>query len=294
MPSGGVIAAVAIDDFLVAAENHKEMNDFYDMMRTKYNIKRLGMPTRYLGWHFHYAANGSIALIQRLLVYKTLQEADMLNTHRKSTPYPAEIEYHAPNEDDQTTRPEILDQYRKLVGDVRYISDSTRPDIVFVVDRLVAASASPTQRHWKIMKATLRYVKRTRTYGLFFSRKTHRNGLEAACKRRPICARADADWENDKVGRLSVKVSSLTWMSIPIGWLAHKQDAVAMSATDAEYRAMADVVYNTIQCLYTESHIHTNYPKHLTNTNKTFNWKTRTYRRSQCSTPLVPPRDQNL
>lgn len=55
VPSGSVIAAVAIDDFLVASENIEAMNEFYNKMSTKYNIKRLGRPTRYLGWHFHYA-----------------------------------------------------------------------------------------------------------------------------------------------------------------------------------------------------------------------------------------------
>lgn len=58
MPSGTIIAAVAIDDFIVAAETEAAMNEFYEAMKERYDIKRLGKPSRYLRWHCHYCDNG--------------------------------------------------------------------------------------------------------------------------------------------------------------------------------------------------------------------------------------------
>lgn len=156
------------------------------------------------------------------------------------------MEYHELNDDDHFL-PETIDLYRKLVGDVRYIADSTRPDIAFVAGRLGAASAKPTERHWRLMKAALRYLKRTRNYVLFYHKHTSQKGVEATCKTRPLCASADSEWGNDKVDRLSVTGRFITWKGRRIGWIARKQDAVsAMSTAEAEYRAMTDIMQRAI------------------------------------------------
>lgn len=48
MPSGTIIAAMAIEDFLVTAQKPQAMEEFYAIMKKKYDIKRLGRPERYL------------------------------------------------------------------------------------------------------------------------------------------------------------------------------------------------------------------------------------------------------
>eukprot|EP00873_Tetraselmis_striata_P036592 jgi/Tetstr1/456856/TSEL_043528.t1 len=45
---------------------------------------------------------------------------------------------------------------------------SSRPDIAFVVGRLCAYMASPTERHWQIAVSVLRYLKGTPSHGLIF------------------------------------------------------------------------------------------------------------------------------
>lgn len=76
------------------------MDDFHQFMSTKYDIKRLGRPSRYLGWHFHYHGDGTIALIQRLLIDKTLTDERMLHINGKHTPYLTDEYYHPPDPDD--------------------------------------------------------------------------------------------------------------------------------------------------------------------------------------------------
>lgn len=62
MPSGTVIAAIAVDYFLITAETTKAMDEFAEALTTKYKIKRLGEHSRYPGWHFRYTRDGSVAL----------------------------------------------------------------------------------------------------------------------------------------------------------------------------------------------------------------------------------------
>lgn len=122
------------------------MNEFYDAMKQKYDVKRLGRPKRYLLWHCHYYKDGSMELSQRLEVDKTLQHATMLGCNGNHTPFPSNTDYRAPNEHD-TELSETLQQYRKLMGDLRNIAESTRPDVTFVVQRLGAAMSKPIFMH---------------------------------------------------------------------------------------------------------------------------------------------------
>lgn len=97
MPAGTVIDEVAVNYFLVTAENAEEMEEFTAALKMKYDIKRLGRPKRYLGWHCHYEPNGSIALSQRLLIDQALNHAGMLDSNVKMTPYSNKIGYHGPD-----------------------------------------------------------------------------------------------------------------------------------------------------------------------------------------------------
>lgn len=222
MPAGSVIAAIAVDDFLVTAETNEAMDQFTQALKVKYDIKRLGRPQRYLARHCHYEEDGSVALSQRLLIDQALTHAGILDANGKMTPYPAKVGYHALDESDHKM-PESLDKYRQLVGELRYIADSTRPDIAFAVGRLG-------------------YLKRARNYGLYFRKTDHRGKITTTCKTSPLQANDDADWANDKGDRRSVTGGFVTYRGHPIAWVAKKQNAVAMSTAEAEYRAMVEMM----------------------------------------------------
>lgn len=108
-----------------------------------------------------------------------------MDINGKGTPYPAVIDYHAPDEQDKFLS-DTIHEYRKLVSNIRYIADSKRPEIAFVVGRLGAESAKPTERHWRIMKSTFPYLKRTRNFGLFFRKHDLLPGVDAVCITRPL------------------------------------------------------------------------------------------------------------
>lgn len=95
---------------------------------------------------------------------KKLKDAGMLNANGKHTPFPNNTEYHTTTSDD-IELPDTVEKFWKLVGDLPYIADSTRPDIVYVVGRLGTAMSKPTVRHWNIMKEVLRSIEKTRNFG---------------------------------------------------------------------------------------------------------------------------------
>lgn len=85
---GVVITAIAVEDFLAMVSTIEAINEFHNIMNTRYKIKILGQPKRYLCWPFHYTDYGSIALSQPIHFDKILNDAGMLQANGNHTPYP--------------------------------------------------------------------------------------------------------------------------------------------------------------------------------------------------------------
>lgn len=167
--SGILIAAIALDNFLVTASTTKAIYDFQNVMKRKYQIKRLGKPKRFLGWYFQYNNDGAVSITQELLSDKTRADVGMLHVNGTRKPYSKEESYYAPTKGD-VMLPEKTQEYQNIIGNLRYLANSTRPDLLYVVGRLGASMATPSARHWKIMRNVMRYLKTTREHGLVFLR----------------------------------------------------------------------------------------------------------------------------
>lgn len=70
--------------------------------------------------------------------------------------------------------------------------------------------------------------------------------LNANVKSAMIRVSLDADWANDRGDRRSITGGIIRYAGCPVAWVSRKQDAVALSTADAEYRAIAEVVQRAI------------------------------------------------
>lgn len=118
--------------------------------------------------------------------------------------------------------------YRSVVGALQYLT-LTRPDIAYYVNKLSQYLQKPTQNHWKFCKRILRYLNGTLYFGLsFFSVSNFRlNGF------------ADADYAINLDDRRSTSGYCIKLGSNLITWSSRKQNVVARSSTEAEYRSLA-------------------------------------------------------
>lgn len=71
--------AISVEDLVVIVSTQKAMDELYQIMKSRYQIKRFGIPKRYLGWHFHYEEDGSIEISRRMLIDKMLHVANVTN-----------------------------------------------------------------------------------------------------------------------------------------------------------------------------------------------------------------------
>jgi hypothetical protein len=88
----------------------------------------------------------------------------------------------------------------------------------------------PTNLHWQAVKRLLRYLKETVQFGLHF------NGAPLTS----IQAYSDADWVGDRDDRCSTSGYCIFLKNNLISWSCRKQQTVARSSTEAEYKALAN------------------------------------------------------
>lgn len=222
-----------MDDFLAAASNTNLNDEFHHVLKTKYNVKRLGIPTSYLNCTIKYTPQGihvsQLQHIQQVAKYLKLEEATP-----KSIPYTEGESIDPPTPDEQQDKT-ITTPFRAALGEIRYIADYTRPDLAFAT-ALARATLKPTQRHWKFMKRLVRYLLATPTHGLLFPYKAP----------QPLQSYPDADFANDETTRKSFSGTIHQLHGATVNWKSKQQPLVAQSTCEAEYIAAANTAQGTV------------------------------------------------
>ncbi|XP_019051905.1 PREDICTED: uncharacterized protein LOC109114147 [Nelumbo nucifera] len=122
-------------------------------------------------------------------------------------------------------------EYRSIVGALQYVT-LTRPDISFSVNKVCRFLHAPTDAHWSSVKRILRYLKSTLDVGLHFTPLT---SLQ-------LHAFSDANWAGCPDDHKSTDGYCVYLGPNLIAWSAKKQAIVARSSTEAEFRALANLV----------------------------------------------------
>ncbi|KAJ0984738.1 hypothetical protein J5N97_003094 [Dioscorea zingiberensis] len=120
------------------------------------------------------------------------------------------------------------ERYQRLVGRLIYLCH-TRPDIAYVVSVVSRYMHDPKVKHIEAVYRILRYLKGNPGKGLWFWSHGHLD-VEGYC---------DADWANYLDDRRSTSGYCVFVGGNLVSWRSKKQEVVARSTAEAEYRAMA-------------------------------------------------------
>jgi hypothetical protein len=126
------------------------------------------------------------------------------------------------------TYPEVdATLYHQLVGSLLYLTH-TRPDLSFVVGLVARYMKTPYEIHWKTYKRILHYVHGTVQFGINYSS----GGTPL------LVGFTDLDWAGEPDDRKSTAGYVFSLGSGPVTWACKKKQAIALSSTKVEYRAM--------------------------------------------------------
>jgi hypothetical protein len=215
---------VYIDDMVVTGNDEEGIRRLRDYLAKEFEMKDLGALRYFLGIEVARSRHG-IFLSQRKYVLDLLTETGMLALQPIDTP----IEQNHKLGDDRVDQvPTNKERYQRLVRRLIYLSH-TRPDLAYAVSVVSQFMHSPNEVHMNAVHRILRYLKFAPGKGLMFSKHGH---LE-------VEGYTDADWEGSITDQKSTSGYFTFVGGNLITWRSKKQNVVARSSAEAEYRAMS-------------------------------------------------------
>ncbi|XP_075108916.1 secreted RxLR effector protein 161-like [Nicotiana tabacum] len=127
--------------------------------------------------------------------------------------------------------------YSSVVGSIMYDMVCTRPDISYAISVMSRYMACPSKEHWQAMKWILRYLKGTADVGLTF----YKDKLSES-----LVGYVDSDYAWDLDKRRSLTGYIFTLSGIVISWKETLHSVIVLSAIEAEYIAITEVVKEAI------------------------------------------------
>ena len=188
-------------------------------------VRALGNMYQMLSLHVVRPNDAEIIIDQHHYVKQVLCEYGMSDC--KGRVSPLEVNGEGESEGDSDKCDQYL--YRKAVGNLLYLSGSSRPDLCYAVCKISQKCNDPTKKDWNDVKHILRYLKHTCDLKLNYERKN-----------APIEIYCDSDWANDKDCRKSISGYVVLLAGAAICWQTRKQSVVALSTVEAEYIAMCE------------------------------------------------------
>ena len=216
---------VYVDDIVMTGDDREEMTRLKKLLAQEFEIKDLGKLQYFLGIEVAQSKRG-IFISQRKYILDLLKETGMTGCKPAESPIES-------NHKLQLGVGESVDKerYQRLVGKLIYLS-LTRPDIAYAVSLVSQFMHDPRESHSQAVFRILRYLKSSPGKGLLFSKHGHFR----------IEAFTDADWAGSLDDRRSTSGYCTLVGGNLVTWRSKKQNVVARSSAEAEYRAMAQGV----------------------------------------------------
>eukprot|EP00178_Gracilaria_changii_P019099 TRINITY_DN55565_c0_g1_i1.p2 TRINITY_DN55565_c0_g1~~TRINITY_DN55565_c0_g1_i1.p2 ORF type:complete len:242 (-),score=20.73 TRINITY_DN55565_c0_g1_i1:923-1648(-) len=92
-----IIIGITTDDFLAAASHSTLLGALSEILNAKYTVKRLGQPTKYIGWNFDYSPRG-FRLHQNHLIDALASRLHLSNANPVTSPFADGIDPQNPQD----------------------------------------------------------------------------------------------------------------------------------------------------------------------------------------------------
>jgi len=226
------ILAVYVDDLYIAASDRKTLDDVTKWLQQVYKIKILGVPKQLLGVKITWTSTFDKVMITiPKMIIKLTQEYNQVERESNTPISPG----HNLSKDQCPTEHQkqeayikwMQKMYRTLVGSFIWICHTCRPDIAYATMILCRFMSNPGESHWKVSIQTLRYLNKTKYWGIQYSYDGNRIPYG-------FC---DADFSADE-SRKSVGSFIFMLANGPFSWKTALDRKIALSTCEAETRAV--------------------------------------------------------
>ena len=219
------------DDSILAGPDEQELDDIIaDLKGTGLDITDEGTIADFLGVNVRQEGN-SFHLTQPKLIESILQDLSLQDeSHTKDIPMASSVllSRHKDSKD--------FDHhfnYRRVIGKLNFLEQSTRGDISYATHMLARFSTSPKVEHGKATKWLGRYLLGTKDKGIILTPDPSK-GMEIyadadfAGAWDPKLAGEDIDTARSRHGYI------ITYAGVPLLWKSQMQGEIALSSTESE------------------------------------------------------------
>jgi len=220
---GVTVLLVYVDDIIVTGDDEEEQKLLSQHLAKNFEIKTLEKLKYFLGIEVAHSRKG-IFISQQKYITDLLKETGKTACKPANTPIDPNLKLGNAEEDTAVDK----EMYQRLVGRLIYLSH-TRPDVAFAVSLVSQFMHQPKEIHLQAALRIVQYLKGTPGRGILFERNGNAN-LEAY---------TDADYAGSIVDRrLTTGYCTFLGGNL-VTWRSKKQNVVARSSAEAEFRAMA-------------------------------------------------------
>ncbi|CAN6677420.1 unnamed protein product [Malus baccata var. baccata] len=211
------------NDMVVTGNDPEERAAFQRYLSTEFEMKDLGSLKCFLGIEVSRNSFG-IFLSQRKYIIDLLHETGMSACQPVATPLQEGLKLSV----NLNQVPVDKGRYQRLVGRLMYLAH-TRPDLVYALSIVSQYMHDPGEQHMNVVMRILRYLKGSPSKRIFFKKNNHFS----------VKGYTDADWAGSIDDRRSTSGYFTFVGGNLVTWRSKKQNVVARSSAEAEYRGMA-------------------------------------------------------
>ena len=228
------IITVWVDDLLLFATSNDLMEKLKKEIQSKWTVTDMGEPAKIIGIEIT-KNDDSILISQEKYIDSILKREGMDEANPVSMPMDPNDQIKPNPDGNEGSR---SNSYAKLLGELQFLTNATRPDIAYAVNKLSAYTANPSLQHIGAAKRILRYLKGTKNLAIQYSAK--RNNSEIPQENPNLFyGYADAAYANtDDYKSTSGYVFLVGGGAIT--WRSKKQTMISLSSTEAEYIALSE------------------------------------------------------
>ena len=224
-----MIITVWVDDLLLITNSNELMERTKSDLRTEWEMTDLGEPTKIIGVEIT-QTDDTITLSQKVYIESILEREGLSEINSVATPLDPNIKLMPNPDGNEGNR---SNSFARLLGELQFLANSTRPDIAFTVNRLATYTANPSLQHVVASKRILRYLAGTKNLGITCSKIANNPDINT------FHGFADAAFANHDDYK---STSGYVFLAAggAITWKSKKQTMIALSSTQAEYVALSE------------------------------------------------------
>lgn len=227
---------VHVDDMAITGNEIKEVKD---SIANQWEMEDLGKASCVVGIQIRRQSTYHYSIGQPAMIESVLARFGMLDCKPASTPFPADLKLNKADDIAVSLFSKQNIPYRSGVCSLIYLAQCTRPDIAYAVSVLSQHFERPAQEHWNAFIHVLRYLKSTQDMFIHYGNSDMKE-VEGNQSWSCPFGHSDADWAGDKSSRRSTTGYVFKLFGGAISWKSRLQPTVALSSTEAEYRATTE------------------------------------------------------